>query len=225
MRRLLYMFGLMALLDQLIPLVAPDAPEGAEFPAADALLGVIAIGHLIALPVAVWAIAGPSGFGITERTALFIGFGLFFGQVSNPAAHELIHRGDRWLFRAGMAMYTTLLFGHHTSAHRHVHHRHAASAEDPNTARSGESFYRFFPRAWIGSFRKGLAAENTLRAKSRRGIHPYLIYGGGAVLSLLLGYAIAGPKGVLVWIGLAGYAQFQLDAVRLCAALRPDAAC
>ncbi|MGB8814941.1 MAG: alkane 1-monooxygenase [Paracoccaceae bacterium] len=207
---LLYMAVLTALLDQFIPLVAPDAPEGAEFPAADALLVALAIGHLAAMPVAVWAIAGAgdlSGFG---RMALFLGFGQYFGQVSNPMAHELIHRGNRSLFRLGMVVYISMLFGHHTSAHRLVHHRHVCSDLDPNSALPDESYYRFAPRAWIGSFRAGLVAETALRAKGARGIHPYAIYIGGAALALALGYAIAGLPGVVTWAALSLYATAQL---------------
>lgn len=203
--------GLFALLmDQAIPHVAPDAPEGAEFPAADALLVVLGLAHLAAFPLAVWGIAGDSGLSGGERVALFFGWGMFFGQISNPMAHELIHRGDRWLFRLGMAVYTSMLFGHHTSAHRHVHHRHAATDADPNSARRGESFWRFLPRAWIGSFRAGLGAENALRAKGARGLHPYAIYIGGGLAALALGAVLAGGAGVLAWAGLGLYASSQL---------------
>jgi alkane 1-monooxygenase len=205
-----YMTVFAFLLDQAIPLVAPDAPEGAEFPAADTLLAVLGIGHLIALPAAVWAIAGDSGLATGERIALFFGFGMFFGQVSNPMAHELIHRGDRRLFRLGMAVYTSMLFGHHTSAHRHVHHRHAASPEDPNSAPKGMGFWRFLPRAWIGSFRAGLAAENALRARGASGLHPYAIYLVGGASALVLAGGIAGGAGVAVWVALSFYASSQL---------------
>ncbi|MDT8856049.1 alkane 1-monooxygenase [Paracoccaceae bacterium Fryx2] len=205
-----YMTMLTASLDRLVPLIAGDAPEGAEFPAADTLLVVLALAHLAALPLAVWAVAGGSGLGGAERLALFLGFGLFFGQVSNPAAHELIHRGDRSLFRLGVAIYTSLLFGHHVSAHRLVHHRHAASPDDPNTARRGEGFYRFAPRAWAGSFRAGLAAESALRGRGARGLHPYAVYLCGAGLALGLAWGLAGAAGVLAWAGLAGHAQSQL---------------
>lgn len=207
---LFYMTVLSLLLDQMIPMVAPDAPEGAEFPAADALLVVLGLSHLATLPLAVWGVAGDSGLGPAERVALFFGWGMFFGQVSNPMAHELIHRGDRWLFRLGVAVYTSMLFGHHTSAHRHVHHRHAATDDDPNSARRGESFWHFLPRAWIGSFRAGLAAENALRQKTRRGVHPYALYVGGALAALVLAGLLAGWAGVAVWAGMGLYASSQL---------------
>ncbi|MGQ0566144.1 MAG: alkane 1-monooxygenase [Gemmobacter sp.] len=203
---LIYMTVFTAILDQAIAWAAPDAPEGAEFPAADALLVALGLAHLAAMPVAVWAIAGDSGLGRWERIALFAGFGLWLGQVSNPAAHELIHRGHRGLFRLGAAVYATLLFGHHASAHRLVHHRHAASRQDPNTARRGEGFYRFFLRAWVGSFRAGWLAERD----RHRGLHPYAGYLAGSTLGLSAGGLVAGWAGVAVWALLALHAQSQL---------------
>lgn len=205
-----YMTVLAALLDQISGLYLGDAPEGAEFPAADALLVVLGLGSLALMPAAVWAIAGDSGLPIWGRAAVFLGAGLWFGQVANPTAHELIHRSNRWLFRLGGLVYCALLFGHHTSAHRLVHHRHAASADDPNTARSGEGYYAFLLRAWLGSFRLGLAAETALRKRSAKGVHPYVVYVGMAGACLALGGLIAGWAGVLAWAALAFHAQSQL---------------
>lgn len=209
---LFYMTALAAMMDQITGLFMGDAPEGAEFPAADALLVALGLGHLVALPLVVWGVAGDSGLGPLERAALFLGAGLWFGQVSNPMAHELIHRGQRGLYGLGVTVYASLLFGHHASAHRLVHHRHAASAEDPNSARSGEGFYRFFLRAWGGSFAKGLRAESALRARSAKGagLHPYVAYITIAALSLALGFVLAGAFGALVWAGIAFHAQVQL---------------
>ncbi len=203
---LFYMTAFTALLDQAVRWLAPDAPEGTEFPAADPLLVVLGLAHLAVLPLAVWAIAGDSGLATWERLALFAGFGLWCGQVSNPAAHELIHRGHRGMFRLGAAVYASLLFGHHASAHRLVHHRHAASRADPNTARRGEGCYRFFLRAWAGSFRAGWRAE----AGRPRGVHPYVWYFAGSALGLAAGGLVAGWAGVAVWGLLSLHAQAQL---------------
>lgn len=207
----LYMTVLALVLDQIKGLFMGDAPEGAEFPAADALLAALGLGTLALMPLTVWAVAGDSGLGWGARLALFAGAGLWFGQVSHPAGHELIHRGSRLLYGLGVAVYGVLLFGHHASAHRLVHHRHVASAEDPNSARPGEGFYRFFLRAWAGSFRAGLAAERALSARAgRRRLNPYLAYVGLAGLSLAAGYGLAGRAGVLVWAGLGLHAQVQI---------------
>jgi alkane 1-monooxygenase len=224
-----YMALLTILLDQLIPLTAGDAAEDAEFPAADALLVTIGIGHLAALPLATWAIAEDSGLPIFHRILLFFAAGFWFGQVAHPAAHELIHRASRPLFRLGAAVYVTLLFGQHASAHRLVHHRHVASREDPNTARAGEGFYRFALRAWAGSFREGLRAETALRARAAsKTLHPYAAYLIGGAASLTLAALIAGLPGLLVWAALALHAQSQIllsDYVQhygLSRAVRPD---
>ncbi|MBN8632722.1 MAG: alkane 1-monooxygenase [Rhodobacterales bacterium] len=206
----LYMALLTILLDQLIPLV-PGQSEAAEFPGADLLLATLGIATLILLPAATWAIAGPSGLTTGERILTFFATGFWLGQVGHPAAHELIHRSRRSLFRLGAAYYTAILFGQHASAHRLVHHRQVASADDPNTARSGESFYRFAPRAWIGSFRTGLRAESDLRkGGGRPGTHPYLFYLAGSLAALLLAALIAGWSGLLAWLGLALHAQSQI---------------
>ena len=206
-----YMAVLVMLIDQLIPLAAGNAEEGAEFPGSDAVLVAIGLSHLMLLPMAVWAVAGPSGLGTGGRVLVFLGCGYWMGQVAHPAAHELIHRGHRGLFRLGVAVYTTLLIGHHASAHRLVHHRAVATPEDPSSAPAGMSFWAFAPRAWSGSFRAGWAAEDALRLRGgATGLHPYAVYIAGAVASLALGVALAGPWGAVVLVGLAAHAQLQL---------------
>lgn len=208
---LLYIAGFAAMLDQISGLFIGDAAEGAEFPGADALLVILAVGSMALMPLAVWAIAGESDLSPLARIATFLGAGLWLGQVANPTAHELIHRSRRSLFRLGALVYCVLLFGHHTSAHRLVHHRHAASPDDPNTARSGEGYYAFFRRAWIGSFRQGRQAETHLRARSDQpGLHPYASYIAIALICLGIGYLIAGLPGLATWAALAFHAQSQL---------------
>ncbi len=209
----LYMAALTVLLDQLLPLTA-GTEAGAEFPAADVLLVSVAIGALAVLPVAVWAIAGDSGLTGPDRALLVLAAGFWLGQVAHPAAHELIHRPRRELFRLGAAVYTALVFGQHASAHRLVHHRHVASREDPNTARSGEGFYRFALRAWAGSLVQGFRAESELRRRAPRPFwqspHPYAAYLAGGALALFVAWLIAGPWGVAAWAGLALHAQSQI---------------
>lgn len=208
----LYVTVLAALLDQMLPLALGDAPEGAEFPAADAALVAVSVSALALLPAATWAIAGSSDLRPGQKLLIFLGTALWLGQVGHPAAHELIHRGNRTLFRLGQAVYAALLFGQHASAHRLVHHRHVGTAQDPNSARSGEGFYRFAPRAWRGSFIKGLSAETALRAKGKGGggPHPYIVYIFIGTVGLTLATWIGGVWGALTWLGLALHAQMQI---------------
>ncbi|MCB5410554.1 alkane 1-monooxygenase [Pseudogemmobacter faecipullorum] len=208
----LYMALLSVLLDQLIPYVAGDAAEGQEFPGADLLLAGLALSAMALLLVVSWTIAAPSGRSSGQKILLFCATGLWLGQVGHPAAHELIHRGNRLLFRLGQAFYIAILFGQHASAHRLVHHRYVASDCDPNTAREGESFYHFARRAWIGSWKMGWRAETDLRARARGrpGLHPYAVYLAGGALCLGLALVTGGVYGLVIWILLGLYAQMQV---------------
>ena len=195
-------------MDKIAGLAAPDAPEGAEFPAGLGLSVVLGLVHFPLLFGGALTI-GSGRLEAWEGVALFFGLALFLGQVSNSNAHELIHRGARAPRALGVAVYTSLLFGHHASAHRLVHHVHAATDRDPNTARLGEGFWRYAARAWAGSFRQGFRAEQALSARKRR-LHPYAIYGGGAFAALVGVGLLGGPSALLAYVGLCIYAQLQL---------------
>jgi alkane 1-monooxygenase len=190
-----------------VPRIALPA-EGMEFPAADALSAGLAVVHLGLLPLVVVAVAGATGLGWGERLATGLAAGLWFGQVTHPNAHELIHRGSRVLFELGRWSYVSLLFGHHVSAHRLVHHVHVGTPQDPNTPRAGQGFYRYALGAWAGSFRAGLRAESARRRPTWR--HPYVVYVGGGLAVLVLAWVLAGPAGVAAWLALAGLAQGQI---------------
>lgn len=199
-----------AIMDRFGGLFMGSAPEGAEFPAANSLLAALAGLHIVLLP---WMVAHLSGAApLIDKIGLFLGASLWLGQISNPAAHELIHRAPRALFGLGAVMFSMVLFGHHTSAHRLVHHTHAATPLDPNTARSGEGFYAFFLRAWSGSFTRGLQAENDLRARKsgRQVFHPYALYSGISAASLALAFALGGLLGLAIWVLLSLSATAQL---------------
>lgn len=170
--------------------------------------------HFLLLPLGLWALARAPHLAAIDRALLFVGLGLFFGQVSNSNAHELIHAGARPLRRLGAALYVSLLYGHHVSAHLRVHHVHAATAQDPNSARAGEGFWAYTLRVLRGEFRAGLRAENAQRARAQRPApvwrHPYIAWVGGALLALLLSWFLVGAWGLLAHLGLAAYAQLQL---------------
>lgn len=204
---LLYLTAFTATLDLFVARVAKPLPHS-EFPAATGLSVTLALAHFVLLGAVVLALSG-TALGSAEKLALFAAAGLFFGQVSNSNAHELIHRPGRALHRLGMWVYISLLFGHHTSAHPLVHHRLAATRADPSTARLGESLYRFMGRASVGSFRAGLRAESARLAQTGRAWwrHPYLVYVGGAVLFIVLAQWTGG---LLPYLALAGFAQLQL---------------
>lgn len=196
--------------DQGVERITPPADPARPLPSADYLSAALAGAHFVVLALVIAALAR-GGVGFLNWIGLYVAAALFFGQVSNSNAHELIHRGDKTLFSLGKWVYISLLFGHHTSAHNKVHHRFAASDEDPNSARPGESFYAFAPRAWIGSFVKGWRMEETDRMRAVRAVrNPYPGYILGALVVLVASGWDHGWAGIAVHIALAAYAQTQL---------------
>ncbi|MGI3187157.1 alkane 1-monooxygenase [Nioella aestuarii] len=202
---LIWLTLLAAGLDHL--LTPPRGPVG-HSSAADPLSVVLALGHVALLALTAHAFGAPSR-SIAEQITLLLAAGSFLGQVSHPNAHELIHRSPRALRRLGGVVYSSMLFGHHVSAHRLVHHTHVGTPDDPNTPRPGESFWAFLPRAWIGSFRAGLAAERARDAR-RRGPNPYLWYLSGSAVTLGLAVLLGGPGGAAGLVALALLAHVQI---------------
>lgn len=180
---------------------------------AEAVPLVLGLGHLALLPLAVIFIA-QGGQSLPDTLVTFMAFMLFFGTVSTANAHEMIHRRDRLRHHIGKWVLISILFGHHTSAHMLVHHRYAATPRDPNSARVNEGVYRFFLRAWSGSFRCGLNAETArLAVNGRPALHPanpYFIYVVGALVWLAGIYLAAGLRGVAIYLGFTTLAQMQL---------------
>ncbi|MFD0859358.1 alkane 1-monooxygenase [Roseovarius aquimarinus] len=210
---LTYMTVLSFVMDRLIA-AAPDAPEeGAEFPAAPRLLALLGLLHFAVLVAAVWAVAGQSGLSWPARLCLGIAAGLIFGQIAHPAAHELIHKRPRALRLLGRLVYSSLLIGHHASAHLLVHHAHVGSDRDPSSARRGEGFYRFALRAGFGGARAGWHAETAMLRRAGRPLwrHPYLLYVAVGLGCGCIAAALGGIGGVLGYVAMCLYAQMQIQ--------------
>lgn len=203
---LLWLTLVTAIADRLLepPTATPDDEE--TIPWSDTLSVGLACGHLLILLSTASALtSGALTFG--QSVALFFATASFFGQVSHPNAHELIHRAALPLRAIGAAVYTSVGFGHHVSAHRLVHHRHVGTDADPNTPLPGEGFWTYLPRAWRGSFEAGAECEvERLERKGRGPNHitnPYWVWLGGALATLVIVTLMAGIGGALVLVGLA----------------------
>ncbi len=209
---LIYMTVLSFALDRMIA-AAPGVPEdGAEFPGAPRLLAVLGVLHFVVLGAAVWAVAGQAGLDWPARISLGVAAGLVFGQIGHPAAHELIHKRPRLLRLLGRLVYSSLLIGHHASAHLLVHHVHVASDGDPSSARRGEGFYRFAWRAGRGGFKAGWQAEKAMLSRAGRPLwrHRYGLYVGAGIICLMLAAALGGLAGIAAYVAMCLHAQMQI---------------
>lgn len=191
---------------------APHGTENSsEFPADDTLLATLAMMQFFLLALGLWALSSGWITGL-EGAAGFVALGLWLGQIGNSAAHELIHRRQKALFWLGRAMFISVLFGHHTSAHRLVHHPHVATPADPNSPRRGQTYYGFLTRAWWRGFVAGYQAEKALLARqgTARRRNPYAVYLGAAAVLLALVWQMFGGLGLALYVGLALHAQSQI---------------
>ena len=200
-------------MDRFVPRLLPELPEGAEFPSGDGLSIILGALHLVFLALVVWAMSF-GAIGVLAKLATLLAAGQWFGQVAHPNAHELIHRARREMRALGRLVYATLGFGHHASAHLLVHHVHVGTDADPNSAARGVGFYRYALKAWVGSFRAGLRAENQRRARASRKksplSHPYIGYFAVPIMAFAAAAYWAGPWGAVGYVALCAYAQMQI---------------
>ena len=196
------------IVDELVARPATSADPDQSERAANVLSVLIALAHFGLMVLGVAAVAGVTGLSAGERVAAFVGFGLYFGQVSIANAHELIHRSNRRLFNLGKWVFISMLYGHVTTSHRLLHHAHVATPKDPNFPPKGISFYRYLPRSMAQNFLQGYRIEKA-RAQLSGRMTPYVSYIGGALGFVALSAIAFGPAGVAALMGFALYAQFQ----------------
>ncbi|OAN73014.1 hypothetical protein A8B78_19090, partial [Jannaschia sp. EhC01] len=210
---LLWLTVVTAVADRLLTPPKATPAEEETVPWSDVLSVGLAFGHVLVLLSTASALTS-GALTFWQSVALFFATASFFGQVSHPNAHELIHRVPIALRALGAAVYTSVGFGHHVSAHRLVHHRHVGTEADPNTPRPGESFWEYLPRAWRGSFEAGAECEvDRLERKGRGANHitnPYWVWLGGAGLTLVIVTLMTGVGGALVLVGLSALTGVQI---------------
>ena len=93
-----------------------------------------------------------------DRLGLMVTVGLIGGLAIN-AAHELGHTREQSERRLSKIALAQTCYGHFYVEHNRGHHVRVATAEDPASARFGESLYAFIPRSVIGSLRSAWSLE------------------------------------------------------------------
>ena len=132
-------------------------------------------------------------------------------------AHELIHRHvahQRWM---GRILLWTVCYDHFLVEHVRGHHRLATTAEDPATARFGESYREFWGRTGKGQFASAWRLENQ-RLGAQPGCWPgwrHRVMQGLAIQAALLAFIAAafGPVALLMFLYQALVAVHLLEAV------------
>ncbi|MEM8752519.1 MAG: alkane 1-monooxygenase, partial [Pseudomonadota bacterium] len=166
---------------------------------------------------ALWAVSASPDMSLGAQLALMAGVGVATGGVGITYAHELIHSRNRWERWGGELLLGTVCYGHFTTEHILHHHRYVATPADPVTARYADGFWRFLPRAVVGSAASAWRIDaERLR---RRGLsvlslaNPWWRYLVVPAVFAALAYGLAGWLGVGLYLFQAAVAILQLEAV------------
>ncbi len=173
--------------------------------------------QLIAVFTALWWVTRTNHLNPREGIALMMGMGVISGAIGIVYAHELMHQKSLWERRLGEWLMSSVLYGHFVTEHLSVHHTHVATPKDPATARYNESFYAFFPRVLIGSFRSAWGVEaDKMRKRNQPALgraNPFWRYMGIAALMLAIAYLIGGWTGIGLYLTHAFIAILQLEQI------------
>ena len=152
-----------------------------------------------------------------EGIFLMIATGMVSGGIGITYGHELIHQHNKFERTLGDILLASVLYGHFRTEHVLVHHRYIGTPRDVVTAKYNENIYHFLPRAIIGTLKSAWHVE-AVRQKKRgnkvSGIsNPFWIYGGLALLFLLIAALIGGVAGVLLFALQALIGIFYLEII------------
>ncbi|HEY1415883.1 MAG TPA: alkane 1-monooxygenase [Caulobacteraceae bacterium] len=111
----------------------------------------------------IWAgiVISKPGVTLAEAAGLTASVGLTAGVFGFLSAHEMVHSDRRSERGVGLMLLASVLYMHFRIAHIQGHHRRAATAADPATARLGESAYRFLARSVAGQVCEAWSFEAT----------------------------------------------------------------
>lgn len=159
----IFMFVLLPVLDLLFPGKRGEATFDAVKPTADNnFFRILTITYaLVQISLIICGAVVVSSYRLNtfELIGIVLSVGVSTGTVGLVVAHELIHKRGNIEQFLGKALLLMALYMHYYIEHLSGHHVHVSTREDPSSAQYGESFYQFFPRTLIGSYRNAWKLE------------------------------------------------------------------
>jgi alkane 1-monooxygenase len=111
--------------------------------------------------------ASRKGTPFIDQIVLGMSIGAVNGIALNTA-HELSHKSEKiYHYMSHLALLPTG-YVHFRIEHPYGHHRRVATPEDPASSQMGESFWQFWPRTVVGSFKSAIEIET--RRLARKGL-------------------------------------------------------
>ncbi len=124
----------------------------------DAVLYALFAAQFVILGLAVYRVSETGFFHVQTLVALIL-VGINSGYSGIVVAHELIHRREKHLRILGRILMGSVLYEHFYTEHIRGHHVRVGTADDPATARFGETYHAFFRRTVPGQFRSAWRLE------------------------------------------------------------------
>jgi alkane 1-monooxygenase len=125
----------------------------------DAILFALVAIQLVNMVLLV-RMAAIGGFWRMDTFVALLLVGVNSGYSAIVVAHELIHRAEPHLHHLGRLLMVTVCYEHFATEHIRGHHSRVATAEDPATARFGETFQQFIRRTVPAQFRSAWRLES-----------------------------------------------------------------
>lgn len=126
-------------------------------------------------------IASKDSTPIEDRVLIGLTLGVVNGVAINTA-HELSHKPNKIQHFLSQLCLIPTGYNHFRIEHPYGHHLRVATPEDPASSRFGETFWKFWPRTVVGSFKSAIEIEK--RRLDRKGlsfwsVHNELLQGWG----------------------------------------------
>jgi alkane 1-monooxygenase len=148
-----------------------------------------------------WSLTRLPLIGFYETCMLAIAIGTVNGVLGFTLAHEFIHRRAIPEKISGFLLLLINNYLHYNIEHTGGHHVYACTPKDPHTARCGESFYRFLPRAIAGTYINAWEIECVrLKRKGYRLVsfkNRMLVYASEQLLLYTVLIILFGMKGIV----------------------------
>jgi alkane 1-monooxygenase len=116
---------------------------------------------------------------VEDRVLIGTLLGLVNGVAINTA-HELSHKSGKLEHYLSHLTLAPTGYNHFRIEHPYGHHRRVATPEDPASSQLGETFWQFWPRTVVGSFKSAIEIETRRlerQGKSFWSIHNELFHG------------------------------------------------
>jgi hypothetical protein len=164
-----------------------------------------------------WAGAVAARASAADLVGACLSFAVAISIAGTVTAHELVHRTrSPASLLAGRFLLAFIFDAAFSIEHVHGHHARVGTADDPATARRGETLYRFIGRSTLQSFRGAWQIERTRLA--RRGVPLWSwqnrnLRGIGLSLALVLATAAAaGAPATVAFVLCCAFAKCMLEA-------------